>query len=54
MRIALVGTGRMGQAVEAVATERGHAVVARFDASNPLLDARDASALDGADVCIDF
>lgn len=54
MNIALVGTGRMGQAVEAVALERGHAVVSRFDAETPLLDARDDSALEGADVCIDF
>lgn len=54
MHLALVGTGRMGQAVEAVALERGHEVVARFDAGAPLLDARDASALNGADVCVDF
>ena len=54
MNLALVGTGRMGQAVEAVAAERGHAVTARFDADRPLLDARDADALAGADVCIDF
>ena len=44
----------MGQAVAAVAEERGHAVVARFDAEAPLLDARDDSALNGADVCVDF
>ncbi|WP_420454441.1 4-hydroxy-tetrahydrodipicolinate reductase [Rubrivirga sp.] len=54
MRIALVGTGRMGQAVEAVAVERGHTISARFDAETPLLDARDASALGGADVVVDF
>ena len=54
MTIALVGTGRMGQAVEAVAAERGHAVVARFDADAPLLDARDDGALGGADVVVDF
>ena len=54
MNIALVGTGRMGRAVEAVAAERGHAVVARFDAEAPLLDARDDAALNGADVCVDF
>ena len=54
MNIALVGTGRMGQAVEAVAAERGHDVVARFDAETPLLDARDDAALNGADVCVDF
>ncbi|MAQ92718.1 MAG: 4-hydroxy-tetrahydrodipicolinate reductase [Rhodothermaceae bacterium] len=54
MQFALVGTGRMGQAVEAVAAERGHAIVARFDAEAPLLDARDASALNGAEAVIDF
>ncbi|MEM0961456.1 MAG: 4-hydroxy-tetrahydrodipicolinate reductase [Bacteroidota bacterium] len=54
LQIALVGTGRMGQTVESVATERGHRVVARFDAETPLLDARDDSALNDADVCIDF
>lgn len=54
MQFALVGTGRMGQAVEAVAVERGHAIAARFDAETPLLDARDASALNGAEVVIDF
>ncbi len=54
LALALVGTGRMGQAVEAVAVERGHTVVARFDAETPLLDARDDSALNGADVVVDF
>ena len=54
MNIALVGTGRMGQAVEAVAAERGHAVAARFDRAAPLLDARDDGALNGADVVVDF
>lgn len=44
----------MGQAVEAVATERGHQIVARFDAENPLLDARDDSALNDAQVVVDF
>ncbi len=54
LALALVGTGRMGRAVEAVAAERGHRVVARFDADTPLLDARDDSALEGADVVVDF
>ncbi|HEX8385781.1 MAG TPA: 4-hydroxy-tetrahydrodipicolinate reductase [Rubricoccaceae bacterium] len=54
LQIALVGTGRMGQAVEAVAQERGHAVVARFDALTPFLDAPDPSTLNGADVVVDF
>ena len=54
MTLALVGTGRMGQAVEAVAQERGHTIAARFDAERPLLDSRDPEALNGAEVCIDF
>lgn len=54
MNLALVGTGRMGAAVEAVAAERGHAVVARFDVDHPLLDAPGPDALAGADVCVDF
>jgi len=53
MNIALVGTGQMGQAVAALAAERGHAVVARFDSTHPLTEAG-ASALHGADVVIDF
>jgi 4-hydroxy-tetrahydrodipicolinate reductase len=44
----------MGQAVEAVAAEEGHAVVARFDSTHPLLDARSPDALNGADVAVDF
>jgi 4-hydroxy-tetrahydrodipicolinate reductase len=53
MNIALVGTGNMGQAVAAVAEERGHAVVARFDAAHPLTET-EAANLNGADVAIDF
>lgn len=52
MKLALVGTGQMGCAVEALAPERGHEVVARFDSSRPLPD--DAAALGGADVAVDF
>ncbi|MDX1420321.1 MAG: dihydrodipicolinate reductase C-terminal domain-containing protein, partial [Rubricoccaceae bacterium] len=54
MNLALVGTGRMGQAVAAVAEDAGHAVVARFDGSRPLLDARGPDALGGADAVVDF
>lgn len=54
MNLALVGTGRMGRAVEAVAAEAGHAVTARFDAQHPLLDARGPEALGGAEVVVDF
>ncbi len=54
LSLALVGTGRMGAAVEAVATERGHTVVARFGSTHPLLDASSRDALAGADAVIDF
>ena len=55
MNIALVGTGRMGQAVEAALDPRVHTVVARFDEAHPLGDVRDPEdELGGADVAIDF
>lgn len=55
LQIALVGTGRMGQAIEAALARGGrHRVVARFDSANPLLAAPDPEALHGADVAIDF
>lgn len=56
LKIALVGTGRMGQAVEAVLDREGvHTVVARFDEAHPLVDVRDPEdELNGADVAIDF
>ncbi len=49
MRLALVGYGRMGHAVEAVALERGHDVVARVDEGDDV-----ASSLGDAEVAIDF
>lgn len=53
MKLALVGYGKMGRAVESVAMERGHEVVARID---PTLDTKDigAETLGGADVAIEF
>jgi 4-hydroxy-tetrahydrodipicolinate reductase len=53
MKLALVGYGKMGRAVESVAIERGHEVVGRID---PTLDTRDigAETLGGADVAIEF
>ena len=53
MRLALVGYGKMGRAVEGVAMERGHEVVARID---PTLDTNKigAETLGGADVAIEF
>lgn len=53
MRLALVGTGQMGQAVESVAHERKHEIAARFNSENPLIEA-DPTAVGGADVAIDF
>lgn len=55
MKIALVGYGRMGRAVEAVAEERGHEVVARLDvADDSAGDGLTARRLAGADVAIEF
>ena len=49
MKLALVGYGKMGRAVENVAMERGHEVVARID---PTLDTKEigAETLGGAQV----
>lgn len=48
MRIALYGYGRMGKAIEAAATERGHEVMLRVRSSNT------GAAPTGADVAIEF
>ena len=53
MKLALAGTGQMGQAVADVATARDHRVVATFDTASPLLDAC-PDDLNGAEVVIDF
>lgn len=50
MKIAIHGYGKMGKAVERIAMERGHAIVARFDSSHPL----DRSLLRSSDVVVDF
>ena len=50
MKLALIGYGRMGRAVEAAAAESRHAVVARLD----LGDRIDGKSLAGADVAVDF
>ena len=50
MKIALHGYGRMGRAVERVAMERGHEIVARFTRSAP----PEATPLNSAEVVIDF
>jgi 4-hydroxy-tetrahydrodipicolinate reductase len=50
VKLALNGYGRMGRAVEEIARERGHKIVAHFDSRNPLT----ASGLEGSDAMIDF
>ncbi len=55
MRLAIVGDGRMGQAVAALAVERGHvvhAVIGRRD--NPNGEALTRERLAGVDVAIEF
>ncbi len=57
MRIALVGYGKMGRMIEAVALERGHSIVSRIDPFAPEADAKDvasAVALKDAQVAIEF
>ena len=49
-RLALVGLGRMGHAVDAVAAQRGAPIVARIDRTSAILPA----TLHGAEVAIDF
>jgi 4-hydroxy-tetrahydrodipicolinate reductase len=53
MKLALVGTGQMGQAVAAVAAGGSHEVIARFNSDRPFLDA-EQSAFEEVDVAIDF
>jgi 4-hydroxy-tetrahydrodipicolinate reductase len=50
MRIALVGTGKMGREIEVAARDRGGTVIRRFDSKNPIT----AKAIADVDVCIDF
>lgn len=57
MNVVLVGYGRMGRAVEAVALDRGHRITAVVDPTAPRPDARreiDAQALSGAEAAFEF
>jgi 4-hydroxy-tetrahydrodipicolinate reductase len=55
MNIALVGYGKMGRMIESIATQRGHAVVARFDIDNNIDGAGlTADSLKGVDAAIEF
>ncbi len=53
MKIALIGYGKMGHAVETVALKRGHSVVS-IDPSKGTFKSISAESLAGVDVAIDF
>src|SRR5262245_59225240 len=50
MKIALVGYGKMGHEIEAVAREQGDTIACTFDVGNPV----QATDLSDVDVCIEF
>lgn len=52
MKIALIGYGKMGKAIESIAIERGHQIVLKIDSSNK--ESLTISALHEADVAIEF
>ena len=52
MKIALIGYGKMGRAIEAIAVARGHNIVCRIDADN--VDEMESPAFASADVAIEF
>lgn len=52
MKIALIGTGKMGQAIEKLAVERGHSVVLKLNHEN--ISGINANELNVADVAIEF
>lgn len=52
MKIAIIGYGRMGHAVEEVARERGHSIVCTIDNNNT--DMLESEAFRSADVAIEF
>ncbi len=54
-RLAIIGMGKMGRAIEQLAAERGWTVVARLDeAENPAGRGISKDTLGGADVAVDF
>ena len=52
MKIAIIGYGKMGHAIERIALERGHEIVATIDADNT--KDIDSEAFASADVAIEF
>ena len=56
LKLALVGYGRMGRAVEAAALARGHQVLSRIDPAAPGAThaALGSAALDGVELALEF
>jgi 4-hydroxy-tetrahydrodipicolinate reductase len=52
MKIALIGYGKMGHAIESIALQRGHEIVARIDVDNK--EDIDSDLFRSADVAIEF
>lgn len=52
MKIAIIGYGKMGRAIERIALGRGHEIVCRIDEDN--VDDLDSPEFAGADVAIEF
>ena len=52
MKIALVGYGKMGKAIEEIALKRGHEIVCKIDVDN--LEDFDSEAFQSADAAIEF
>ena len=50
MNLAIIGYGKMGQAIEQIAKQRGHTIAAIFDLDNPLAKEK----LNAIDVAIEF
>ena len=50
MKIALIGYGKMGKAIEAMAIQKGHSIIARVDTN----DSPERKLLSTADVAIEF
>ena len=52
MKIALIGYGKMGKAIERIALQRGHQIVSIIDVNNP--EEFESSRFKSADVAIEF
>ena len=53
-RLAIIGLGKMGRAIEQLAPERGFEVVARIDPNGGDATSVQRSALNGAEVAVEF